>query len=56
MAQILNFRRKPETEVRKKKTSGQSAEIVIFPGVRYERKKPSGRIQLGGNRPASERF
>lgn len=37
MAHILSFPQRSAVGARRAGTSGRSAEIVIFPGVRYER-------------------
>ncbi len=37
MAKILSFRASSEETTKARRRKGRSAEIVIFPGVRYER-------------------
>lgn len=56
MAEIVKFKRRPEAELRRSNTNRKSAEVIIFPGVRYERKLRPRKIADIKHRPVAERF
>ena len=53
MAKILSFRALSEEATKARRRKGRSAEIVIFPGVRYER-WPEAAPQQADTPPATK--
>jgi hypothetical protein len=54
MGSVLAFAPRVAATVRKPLATGDTASIVIFPGIRYERHQPETR-QVGGGRAETTR-
>ena len=52
MGSVLSFAPRNAAASRKQTAAGTTASVVIFPGIRYERPKPSGPVDdaAGTNR------